>query len=309
MKTDLLNGLLALKLVAEKGSFTAAAGEMGVTTSAVSRTIKQLESQLNCVLLNRTTRSTSLTELGAQFLKRYQPALEQLLYAIEELGGLSGKPIGTLRINAPRATWPTVLSPILEGFKAAYPEIMVELFFQDSLVDIVQSGFDAGIRPSEMAAEDMTAILISPPFRFVIAGSPAYFKRHGTPQHPQELVHHNCIPYRFDGGNIYKRWEFEEEGRDISVAINGSLMVNDSLVMLECARQGLGLIYTTDDLARSALETGELQLCLEAFAPKSDGYYLYYPNLYQVSPKLRAFIDYFKAHKTSTQTKGQDLGH
>lgn len=303
MKTDVLNGLLALKLVAEKGTFTAAAGEMGVTTSAVSRTIKQLEKQLNCVLLNRTTRSTSLTELGEQFLRRYQPALEQLLDSLEELGGLTGKPIGTLRLNAPRACWPTVICPILEGFKQAYPEISIELFFQDSLVDIVGGGFDAGIRPSEMTAGDMTAILISPPFRFVIAGSPAYFKRHGTPQHPKDLVHHDCIPYRFDEGHMYKRWEFEEEGRDLSVAVNGRLMVNDSLIMLECARQGLGLIYTTDDLVHESVKRGELAICLEEFAPSSDGYYLYYPNLYQVSPKLRAFIDYIKTQKRGRRSQ------
>lgn len=294
MKSDLLNGLICLKLVAEKGSFTAAAGEMGVTTSAVSQTIKQLEKHIGCVLLNRTTRSASLTELGGYFLRQYQPALEQLTHAMEEMGTFSGKPFGTLRLNLPRGSWPSVIAPVLAGFQQEYPEITVELFFQDSFMDIVSGGFDAGVRPSEMTAEGMTAIRISPPFRFVVAGSPAYFKQHGTPLHPKDLTQHNCILARFGEGSIYKRWEFEDGAHEFSVSVSGNVLINDTLLIVECARRGLGLVYTTDDLVEEAVNRGELALCLEDFAPRSDGFYLYYPNLYQVSPKLRAFIDYLK---------------
>ncbi|MGV3524312.1 MAG: LysR family transcriptional regulator [Candidatus Sericytochromatia bacterium] len=301
MKVDLLNGLLALKLVAEKGSFTAAAGEMGVTTSAVSQTIKQLETQLGSVLLNRTTRSTSLTELGEYFLQQYQPALAQLLEAIEELGSFSGKPFGTLRLNLPRGSWPCVIAPVLAGFQKQYPDIVVELFFQDSFADLARGGFDAGVRPSEMTAEGMTAIRISPPLRFVVAGSPDYFGRRGIPQHPKDLTRHNCILSRFGEGNIYRRWEFEDGDHAFSVSVSGNVLVNDTLLVIECARRGLGLVYSTDDLVEEAVRRGELVLCLEMFAPRSDGYYLYYPNLYQVSPKLRAFIDYLKEKKRGSR--------
>lgn len=297
MKTDLLNGLLALKVVADKGSFTAAAKEMGVSTSAISQTIKQLEKQLSCILLNRTTRSTSLTEIGEQFLRQYQPALEQLLDAIEQLGSFTGKPIGTLRLNVPIGCWPTILDPILSGFQRQCPEITLELFFEESLIDIVSGGFDAGIRPTETAAGDMTAIRISPPFRFVVAGSPGYLNKYGRPKHPNDLVKHNCMTYKFDNGRLYRRWEFEENGRDISVATEGNLITNNIFVEIDCAMKGRGLLYTPEELILGHVRRGELEVVLADYASRSDGYYLYYPNVYQVSPKLRAFIDYLKAHK------------
>ncbi len=297
MKTDLLNGLIALKLVAEKGSFTAAARELGVSTSAVSQTIKQLEKSLNCVLLNRTTRSTSLTEIGQQFLSQYQPALEQLLTAMEQLSSFTGKPAGNLRINLPRASWPMVIGPVLAGFRKQYPEITLDLYFEESLVDIVSSGFDAGIRPSETTAGDMTAIRISPPFAFVVAASPAYLKKRGKPQHPKDLLQHDCIHYRFENSVVYKRWEFEENGRDISISPPCTLIVNDSMIVEDCALKDMGFFYTPDNLIQEKVSRGELMICLEEYAAMSDGYYLYYPNVYQVSPKLRAFIDYLKAHR------------
>jgi molybdate transport repressor ModE-like protein len=297
MKTDILNGLIVLKVVADKGSFTAAAKEMGVSTSAISQTVKQLEKQLGCILLNRTTRSTSLTELGAQFLRQYQPALEQLMDALEQLEHSSGKPMGTLRLNVPIGSWPTVIAPVVAGFQKQYPDIKLELIFEESLVDIVSAGFDAGIRPSEIAAEDMTAIRISPPFRFVVAAAPGYLKQAGYPQNPNDLIGHNCLLYKFENGQVYKRWEFEENGRDMSVAVTGSLITNDAWIAIDAAVQGLGLVYVTETLIAEQVRQGTLEVILTAYASHSDGYYLYYPNVYQVSPKLRALIDYLKTHK------------
>ncbi len=297
MKTDILNGLIALKIVSEKKTFTAAAKEMNVSTSAISQTIKQLEKKLGCILLNRTTRSISLTELGQHFLIKYKPGLEQVLDAMEQLGSFTGKPIGTLRLNLPRACWAVVVSPILFGFQKQYPEITVELYFEDSFVDMVSGGFDAGIRPSEMTAGDMTAIKVSPPFRFVVAASPSYLKTQGTPKHPRDLINHSCIHYKFGDGHQYKRWEFDENGKEIIIETKGKLILNDLMIMTDCAIKGLGLIYTTEDTLKESIYRNELVIVLEEFSSSSDGYYLYYPNISQVSPKLRAFIDYIKASK------------
>jgi DNA-binding transcriptional LysR family regulator len=297
MKTDILNGLLALKVVAEKGNFTAAAADMGVSPSAISQTIKQLEKRLEVTLLNRTSRSVSLTEVGGGFLKQYQPALEQLLNAIEQLGSTSGKPTGLLRLNLPRSCWPGVIGPVMKGFQQQYPDITVELHFEDSFVDMVRGGFDAGIRLSETTAEDMTAIRISPPLRFVVAGAPSYLKKHGKPKHPNDLLNHNCICYKFADGHVYRRWEFEDKGREIIVETKGNLLLNDPLIAFDAVTKGLGLMYGTADRLKVAEDRGEIEIVLEKYAARSDGYYLYYPNISQVSPKLRAFIEYMKTQK------------
>ncbi|MEK7434546.1 MAG: LysR family transcriptional regulator [Cyanobacteriota bacterium] len=296
MKIDILNGLIALKVVSEKQNFTAAAKEMGISTSAISQTIKQLEKKLGCILLNRTTRSTSVTELGEYFLSQYKPSLEQLLDTMEQMGNYTGKPMGTLRLNLPSASWTVVIEPILAGFQEKYPEIIVELFFEEDLVDMVKGGFDAGIRPSEMTAADMTAIRVSNPFRFMVAGSPNYLKKKGIPKHPKDLFNHNCIHYKFNSGNIYKKWEFEENGHDFSVETKSNLIVNDSLIIINMALKDMGLIYLTEGMLKNYVEKEELKFVLEDFASRSNGYYLYYPNISQVSPKLRVFIDYIKSH-------------
>lgn len=297
MKVDLYNSLLALQAVARKGSFTAAAGELGVSTSALSQTIKQLERNLGCILLNRSTRSVSLTELGTRLLEKSQPALQQLQSALEDLGQSRGQPTGTLRLNLPRSAWPTVLAPALQDFQSQYPDIKLELYFEESLIDIVKGGFDAGIRNAEAAPADMTAIRISPPFRFVVAGAPDYLNRQGRPQHPSDLVQHDCIPYRFDSSGLYRRWEFETQGQAFTVTVDGPMILNDALIMLDCGVRGLGLIYTTSDLAAGPVARGELELLLEDYAPTPDCFYLYYPDRHQVSPKLRALIDFLKARQ------------
>lgn len=297
MRTDILNGLIALKIVAEKGNFTAAAKEMGVSPSAISQTIKQLEKTMGSILVNRTTRSTSLTDLGEQFLLQYKPGLEQVLSAVDQLDSFSGKPIGTLRINLPRAAWNIMVNKNLNNFQKQYPEIVLELVFEEKRIDIVNEGFDAGIRPSEVTAKDMTAIMISPPFRYVTAASPTYLKKHGVPKHPKDLLNHQCITYKTYEGYHHRKWDFEENNRDFSIEVKGNITVNESLIAVELGINNLGMIYATDDSLKQAISRGDLFLVLEEFAPRSDGYYLYYPSVSQVSPKLRAFIDYLKAQR------------
>jgi len=293
MQNDQLDGLLALKLVAEKLNFSAAAKELNVSPSAISQAIKQLESRLGVALLSRTTRSTSMTEAGRRFLDQAGPAMEQILAAIKDVGTYAEKPSGLLRLNMARVIYPTYLAPYVSSFIKKYPDVTVEIFFEDGLSDVVREGFDAGIRLSDILAKDVVAMKLFGPVRFVTVGSPKYFAKHGRPKHPKDLLIHNCIRGRL-GSTIYERWEYDHKGKELQVLVKGSLIFNDSLQMLKAASEGLGLIYTIEEAVRDKVESKKLEIVLDAFAPKSDGFYLYYPQRSQVLPKLRAFIDHIK---------------
>jgi DNA-binding transcriptional LysR family regulator len=294
MHTDQLKGLIALKVVAEQLNFRAAARVLGVSASAVSQAIKQLEQRLGVALLTRTTRSTSLTEAGVQFLNQAGPGLDQILQAIENTGAYAKKPSGLLRLNLPRVAYPTLIAPLVDSFLTQHPEVNVQLIFDDDLSDIVKSGFDAGIRISETTAKDVVGVKLSDPIRFIVAGSPKYFKRMGRPKHPRELLAHNCICAMFGDGDTYDRWEFESKGKDFNVQVKGSLVLNDTVLLVRAAIEGTGLIYTATDWIQDELKTGKLEVVLNAFAAQSDGFYLYYPKRSQVLPKLRAFVDHIK---------------
>lgn len=297
MDKDQLNGLLALKQVADKRNFTAAANELGISAPAVSKIIKQLEKRLGVTLLNRTTRSTSLTEAGERFLSEAGPALDQILLAIRKVGNYSEKPSGLLRINLPRSTYHSYIEPILASFTKKYPEVSIELYFEDQTSDIVASGFDAGIRHSEIVAKDMIAVRLSGTIRFVVVGSKKYLDKTGRPKHPHDLLMHNCIRFRFGSTGIYDRWEFEQKGKDIQVQVKGSLIMNDPILINEAVLNGLGLMYTVEDAVRDELDSGKLEIVLEQFAQASTGYYLYYPQRSQTQPKLRAFVDHLKSSR------------
>jgi DNA-binding transcriptional LysR family regulator len=210
MNQNALDGLLALRLVADKRNFTAAAAELDISPPAISKIIKLLERRLGVALLSRTTRSTSLTEAGERFLNQAGPAVDQILAAIKDLGTYASKPSGLLRLNLPLFSYSSYLAPRIASFLMRYPEVSVELFFEDAATDVVEKGFDAGIRDSDILAKDMVAIKLFGPIRFVIVGAPKYFKRKGRPKHPEELLSHDCIRVRVDAGWIYDRWEFEQ---------------------------------------------------------------------------------------------------
>jgi DNA-binding transcriptional LysR family regulator len=216
MYPDRLNGLLALKVVAEKRNFTAAAKTLGISPSAVSQAIKQIEQRLGVALLSRTTRSTSLTEAGERFLHQAGPALDQILGALEDVGTYAEKPAGLLRLNLPRQIYPCYLAPLITSFIKKNPDVTVELFFEDQSSDIVEKGFDAGVRISDILAKDVVAIKLLGPVRFVTAGSPNYFDRMGRPKHPKDLLSHNCIRSRL-GPVVYDRWEYEHKGKELQV--------------------------------------------------------------------------------------------
>lgn len=294
MDKDRLNGLIALKLVAEKRNFSSAASELEVSPSAVSQMIRQLESKLGVTLLVRTTRTTSLTEAGQRFLAQMGPALDQILVTMDEISTLGTKPSGLLRLNMPRAIYPVYLAPIISSFTKKYPDVTLELFFEDVASDVFEQGFDAGIRLSDILAKDMVATKLYGPVKFITAASPKYLDKAGRPKHPKDLLSHNCIRIRL-GGGLYDRWEFEHKGKDFQVQVKGSLIFSDSLLMVDAAADGHGVIYTSEDIIRDKVKSGKLEVILSQYAAESEGFYLYYPNREQMLPKLRAFIDHIKA--------------
>jgi DNA-binding transcriptional LysR family regulator len=289
-----LDGLIALKLVAEKRNFSAAAKELRISPSAISQIIRQLESRVGLALLTRTTRSTSLTEAGERFLNQAGPALDQILVALDAVGSYAAKASVLLRLNMPRLIYPTYLAPIVASFTKKYPEVCVEIFFEDQVSDVVESGFDAGIRLSDILAKDMVALKLYGPVKFVTAAAPKYLNKRGRPAHPKDLLSHDCLRVRFGKSGIYDRWEFEQKGKEFQVQVSGSLIMNDSTVMQAAAIDGAGVIYTVEDAIADKVKSGKLEIVLSQFGPSSAGFYLYYPQRSQVQPKLRAFIDHLK---------------
>ena len=294
MHKDQFDGLLALKLVADKRSFSSAASELDISPPAVSQIIKQLETRVGVALLSRTTRSTHLTEAGERFLDQAGPAMDQILAAMESVGNYAARPSGLLRLNLPRAVYPSYMAALIASFRKKYPEVSVELYFQDEETDMVAQGFDAGIRLSDTLARDMVAIKLFGPVRFVTSGAPKYLNKAGRPKHPRDLLAHNCLRIRFGNSNMYDRWEYVEKGNEFSVHVNGTIIMNDVFMLVNAAVDGEGLIYTAEDSIRDKLKSGKLEAVLKPYAATSTGFYLYYPRRSQVLPKLRAFIDHIR---------------
>ncbi|MGF6599280.1 DNA-binding transcriptional LysR family regulator [Paraburkholderia sp. GAS448] len=290
-----LPALMAFDSVARHGSFTHAAGETGVSPSALSQTIRALETQLNVRLFNRTTRRVALTEAGAQFLERVRPALAALDAAFDSLDEARDHPAGTLRINLPRVASELLVLPHLAEFTLAYPHIRLELALDDGLADLVGEGFDAGIRLGERVAQDMVAVPLSSEVRIAVVGSPAYFVRLPKPGTPDDLAAHNCLRYRFlTSGGIY-RWEFAQPGnaqRVFEVETQGSFVTNDLRTMVRAAEDGVGLLHVIDDYVREQIEDGRLVRVLGEWCPSFPGFYLYTASRAQMPLKLRALIDF-----------------
>jgi DNA-binding transcriptional LysR family regulator len=241
MKLTQLDGLMAFWKVAQHRGFSAAAAELEVSPSAMSQAIRQLETRLGVRLLNRTTRSVSLTEAGEAYLARIGPALGQVIEAGEELNVLQGQPAGTLRLNAARISTALALQPILAGFLREHPHVQIELTNDEGFVDIVERGFDAGVRFGESIDRDMVAVPLGGPLSVAVVASPEYLRRVPAPLHPDELVRHNCVRLRFAAtGAIYK-WEFQVDGRMLEYEITGNLTISDTLFSVEAALEGVGL--------------------------------------------------------------------
>ena len=294
MRIDQLDGLVAFRTVARTRSFTAAAAELEVSTQAISQGIKALETRLSVRLFNRTTRSVALTEAGERLWARVGPALDDVVEATASVRELAEKPTGLLRISLPRVAFGGLVQPHLGRFHEQYPGIALELCFDDGFIDIVERGFDAGIRLGDSVARDMVSVPLSSREKIVIVASPAYLKRYGTPQKIADLAQHNCIRFRFPSTGAIFRWELLDEGGPVEVEVTGPVTVNDPPAMVGCALEGLGLAYVFESIARESLAAGKLKRVLSTVCPTLPGLHLYFPSRRQLPMKLRCFVDFWK---------------
>ncbi|MDC9833488.1 LysR family transcriptional regulator [Rhizobium binxianense] len=291
MSRPAVNDLIAFLAVARAQSFTKAAGKLGVSQSALSHTIRGLEERLGLRLLTRTTRSVSPTEAGERLLVSIGPRLDEIESELAALSAFREKPAGTIRINAGEHAADAVLWPALEKLLPDYPDINVEIIVDYGLTDIVAERYDAGVRLGEQVARDMIALRIGPDMRMAVVGTPAYFATRPKPLTPQDLTDHNCINLRLPTyGSIYA-WEFEKDGRELRVRVEGQLVFNNIALRLNAVLAGLGLAYMPENLVEAHLADGRLVRVLEDWCPPFSGYHLYYPSRRHTSPAFALVVD------------------
>ena len=283
--------LLTFLAVARERSFTRAAAQLGVSQSALSHTLRGLETRLGLRLLTRTTRSVAPTEAGERLLRTVGPRFEEIDAALAALGELRDKPAGTVRVSAGEHAAEAVLWPALERFLPEYPGIAMEVVVDNGLTDIVAGRFDAGVRLGEQVARDMVAVRIGPDMRVAVVGSPAYFARRSRPAAPHDLTSHDCINLRLPTlGGLYA-WEFERDGREVNVRVEGRLVFSTSNLGLKAAVAGLGLAFVPEDRAQAHLAGGQLLRVLEDWCPPFPGYHLYYPSRRQPTAAFSALVE------------------
>lgn len=285
-----LPDLTAFATVAQLRSFRAAARTLGVSPSALSHSLRQLEARLGVRLLNRTTRSVSTTEAGARLLSRLQPALADITEALSEASARSERPSGLLRLNISHTSARLVMAPILARYAEAFPDVKLELVANDSLVDIVEAGFDAGLRLGESLQDGMVAVRAGPPLRFAVVGSPDYLARAGIPLTPEDLAGHRRLAALWPGGGLFD-WEFEKDGRVLTLAPDGPVRSNDAAMLLRAALDGAGLYFTFEGAVQQEIAAGRLVRVLGDWCAPFAGFHLYYPGRRHVSPALRGLID------------------
>lgn len=288
-----LSHLPVFAAVARNGSFRAAARELGIAPSAVSHAVSALEARLGVRLLARTTRSVALTEEGAVLLERLRPALSEIDLALTQAVEARDRPAGNLRLNVPRTAAELALAPRLGAFAAAYPEIRLEIVNEDRFTDVVEGGFDAGVRLGESLQRDMIAVRIGPQLRSAVVAAPSYIESRALPRHPRDLAGHRCIRFRFSSGVIY-RWEFEKAGEEVVMDVDGPLILGEDRGIVQAALDGAGIAFLFEDYVRQPLAEGRLVRLLEDWCPPFDGFFVYYPSRKQMRPALRAFVDFFR---------------
>lgn len=278
MLKDNFNDLLSFMVVARERSFTRAAAQLGVSQSALSHAMRNLETRLEVRLLTRTTRSVAPTEAGEQLLMRLSPHLLEIEQEFTALRDTRDRPAGNIRLTAGEHAMSAVLWPVLKPFMAQYPDINVEVTVDNGLTDIVDGRFDAGVRLGEQVAKDMIAVRIAPDMRMAVVGSAEYLQRFGVPETPEQLDQHRCINMRLPTrGGLYA-WEFERDGRELRVRVDGQLNLNSLPQRIDAAENGLGLAYVPEDAVQDALAESRLVRVLEAWCPAFTGYHLYYPS-------------------------------
>lgn len=291
MDREILLHLPVVTMVARRRSFVRAAGELGLSPSAVTHAVRTVENHLGTPLFRRTTRNVSLTEAGESFLARASVALAELENAVTAVQALQGRVTGVLRINAPRAALPMFMTQLLVKLAQRHPELVVEISSDDALVDIVAQGYDAGIRLGEMISEDMVAVRLTQPFKAIMVASPQYLTRAGEPVTLIDLQAHNAIGYRLiSSGSIYA-WDLSNAGEDVSVEVHGTARVTDPLFALDLALAGLGIAYVFEPLARVHIRSGALRWVLPGSEIVEAGLFLYFPRHTAQTPKMRAFIE------------------
>jgi DNA-binding transcriptional LysR family regulator len=290
-----LHGAEAFLAVARHRNFRKAATQLGVTPSAISQAVRALEARLGVALFIRTTRSVGLTEAGERFFSRAKPAFEELVAAGEAARELGQRPTGVLRLSVPRAVVPILLQPLIAGFCQAYPAVELEIAASAELVDLAAEGFDAGIRLGQFIAPDMVAVRLTPPFPFVVVGTPEYLRRRKRPERIDDLRNHACLRMRRSNGGVAP-WRFIDGNKTIDAVVSGPLVAHDYSTLLGAAIEGVGLAQVPGPLAKAPIADGRLRALLTPYAVTTPGVFLYYPGRRQILPKLRAFIEFIKAN-------------
>jgi DNA-binding transcriptional LysR family regulator len=285
-----LSALSAFVVVAEERSFTRAGKRLGVSPSAMSHAMRGLEERVGVRLLSRTTRSVAPTDAGQDLLAQLRPALSEVHVALDRVAGLRKKAAGRVRLLVPRFAAGTVLAPKLGEFAHKYPEVVLDVTTNDSRMDIVAAGFDAGIHFGEYIERDMIAVRVSPDHRPAIVGSPGYFQSYAKPKSPRDLLRHRCINFRHGDAGLY-RWEFEKGKKCLSVGVNGPLIVDDENLVRQAALDGVGLAFLSEERVVPYLESGALVRVLESWCQPYPGFFLYYPSRRQQPAALSALIE------------------
>jgi len=291
MQRGNLDDLRALVAVGRERSFTKAAAKLGVSQSALSQTIRQLELRLGVRLLTRTTRSVSPTEAGERLLRTAEPRFEEIDAEIATIAELREKPAGTMRITATEYAVESLLVPKLSKLLRAYPDIKVEMTVDYGLRDIVAQGYDAGVRSGEQVAKDMIAVRIGPDLRMAVAGAPSYFRNRPEPKKPQDLIGHNCINLRLPTHDSVYAWEFDKNGRELRVRVEGQLTFNATSQQINAALAGLGLVYAPEGMVQPLVARGKLRRVLEDWCQPYPGYHLFYPSRRQSSAAFSLVVD------------------
>lgn len=304
MPRQSINDLVALRAIVRERSFTRAAAQIGVSPSALSHSIRGLEERVGVRLLTRTTRSVAPTAAGERLVEAIGPHLDGIEAELAALGTLRDKPAGTIRITTGIHAAQTILWPALAKLLPAYPEIEVEIAVQTGFVDIVAERFDAGIRLGETIGQDMIAVRIGPDMRMAVVASPAYLDAYRSPITPRELATHRCINLRFPThGGLYA-WEFEHNERELSVRVEGQVIVNDIALALHAALDGAGVAYLPEDYVAADVGAGRLRRLLADWCPPFPGYHLYYPSRRQLSPAMTVLIAALRDSRLVSSSSG-----